>query len=467
MARQAFAPKANLVLTCFYGFLATIAGCFFDTAVVATNLYNFPKDKGVVLGLLKAFLGISAGIYTVAFDAFYKTSDPNSLKPLGFIRLLSFSVSAMCLFAAAFVNKVPLPQQCERKDQKWRRFRVFYATLAVLALGLTAASLVGSLVVELSTLANGLILAGVAAALIQLALLPAWSGGYFADFDAGKSDLSQPLLADVENEEAEGEAGEAEEAGEGEGSGGDLPAKTTREALRTVEFWCLCFSQAAGIGCGLAVLNNFAQLTQALSCTYAPGAADLACKYGDLGAQDPATAFVKLFSIFNCLGRMISGYVSQRYLAEQGVARPLFLFIASALTAGVCFVSAFASVDTLFIVVVLGGLAFGCHWCLTPTILSELFGMGSFATIYQTMSCFPAVSSILMVSLLSGKLYDRNSQPVQVGGVARDVCLGLECFRLTYLVCCGVALAACASSYTVFARSQKLYRRIQLHLKEE
>ena len=238
-------------------------------------------------------------------------------------------------------------------------------------------------------------------------------------------------------------------------------------ALRTVEFWCLCFSQAAGIGCGLAVLNNYAQLTQALSCTYAPGAADLACKYGGLGAQDPATAFVKLFSIFNCLGRMISGYVSQRYLAEQGVARPLFLFIASALTCCVCFVSAFASVDTLFISAVLGGFAFGCHWCLTPTILSELFGMGSFATIYQTMSCFPAVSSILMVSLLSGKLYDRHSQPVRVSGVARDVCLGPACFRLTYLICCGVALAACASSYTVFARSQKLYRRIQLHLKEE
>ena len=200
-------------MTCFYGFLATIAGCFFDTAVVTTNLYNFPKDKGVVLGLLKAFLGISAGIYTVAFDAFYKSSDPNSLKPLGFIRLLSVSVSAMCLFAAFFVNKVPLPQQCERKDQKWRRFGVLYATLAVLALGLTAASLVGSLVVELSTLANSLILAGVAAALLQLAFLPAWSGGYFADFGAGKSDLSRPLLADVENEEAEGEAGEGEEAG--------------------------------------------------------------------------------------------------------------------------------------------------------------------------------------------------------------------------------------------------------------
>jgi hypothetical protein len=54
----------------------------------------------------------------------------------------------------------------------------------------------------------------------------------------------------------------------------------------------------------------------------------------------------------------------------------------SALTAGVCVLSALSRLALLWAAAPAAGFAFGCHWSLMPPLAGELFGMRNFATLY-------------------------------------------------------------------------------------
>ena len=63
--------------------------------------------------------------------------------------------------------------------------------------------------------------------------------------------------------------------------------------------------------------------------------------------------------------------------------RTLFIFFDTLLTAVNFVVLMLSSIDTLYIPVMVGGLAFGANWALVPTVISELFGARAFASNYN------------------------------------------------------------------------------------
>jgi hypothetical protein len=67
---------------------------------------------------------------------------------------------------------------------------------------------------------------------------------------------------------------------------------TLKEALIKADFWLLFFGLACGAGSGLMVIDNLGQISQSL------------------GYKDPHI-FVSLISIWNFLGRLGGGYVSE------------------------------------------------------------------------------------------------------------------------------------------------------------
>ncbi|KAF2323107.1 hypothetical protein GH714_033494 [Hevea brasiliensis] len=48
--------------------VATNSNAWFGTAVLVTNMRNFPLSRGTVSGILKGYVGISAAVYTVLFN---------------------------------------------------------------------------------------------------------------------------------------------------------------------------------------------------------------------------------------------------------------------------------------------------------------------------------------------------------------------------------------------------------------
>ena len=57
-----------------------------DTAALATSVRNFPRDRGLVVGLLRAFFGLSAAILSLYYSALFRPDVP------GFLRFLSFYI---------------------------------------------------------------------------------------------------------------------------------------------------------------------------------------------------------------------------------------------------------------------------------------------------------------------------------------------------------------------------------------
>ena len=197
----------------------------------------------------------------------------------------------------------------------------------------------------------------------------------------------------------------------------------------------------ASIGSGITLLNNLTQLCASI----APAGRD---------SVTEATALVKLFSIFNCAGRLVSGLVSQIYL-KRGVARGWFMLLASLVMSLACFITAFAPLEVIYRPVVFAGFAFGSFWCLIPTITSEIFGTRYFATIYNTISVGPVIGSVVLSSLMAGSLYDLHSRAFPTGEFGSDGqpilverCEGKQCFQATYIICSMIAFAgACASHF--------------------
>ena len=72
----------------------------------------------------------------------------------------------------------------------------------------------------------------------------------------------------------------------------------------TVNFWILWSALCVGMGAGFTMLNNLAQIVEALG--------------GDRQAQG---VYVLLFTTVNTLGRMAGGYLPERLLHARGTPR--------------------------------------------------------------------------------------------------------------------------------------------------
>ncbi|CAL5345295.1 unnamed protein product [Camellia sinensis] len=78
-------PLAKLFSPCLIGCLwlalcvATNSGAWLGTAVLVTNMRNFPVSRGTVAGILKGYAGLSAAVYTEIFGILLHNSSAKLL----------------------------------------------------------------------------------------------------------------------------------------------------------------------------------------------------------------------------------------------------------------------------------------------------------------------------------------------------------------------------------------------------
>eukprot|EP00873_Tetraselmis_striata_P006611 jgi/Tetstr1/426875/TSEL_017089.t1 len=222
----------------------------------------------------------------------------------------------------------------------------------------------------------------------------------------------------------------------------ELPEYSLGGAILTMDFWLLGVSAAVGMGSGLVLNNNLAQVVQALG-----------------GAKDGQGIHVSLFAVANCFGRLLAGYLPQYALNNAGIVRPWFLALLGLMTSGSAFFNAFASLRFMIIGTILTGISFGCHWTLLATLTSEVFGLKYFATIYKLLSLAPSIGGYLLATLLAGNVYDAH-----VEGKGND-CHGRECFRETFLVCSALSLIEVAAGVILVFRTRHIYKALLQHYK--
>lgn len=275
---------------------------------------NFPLSRGTVAGILKGYIGISAAVYTAVYSMALKESATKLLL------FLTLGLPVICLAMMYFIRP------CTAASGEDSSVHVHFLFTQAGSLFLAVYVLTTTILNDILSLNNAIsytflaimviLLMSPIAIPIKMTLFPVYSkkrGPPFVstnDLVSRENDSSQtePLLVDSSSDTNLVGTYESEDASDveillavGEGAvkkkrrpkrGEDFKF---REAIVKADFWLLWFVYFFGVGSGVTVLNNLAQIGVAMG-------------------VDDTTTILCLFSFCNFLGRLGAGAISEHFV---------------------------------------------------------------------------------------------------------------------------------------------------------
>ncbi|GJP76487.1 hypothetical protein CLOP_g6925 [Closterium sp. NIES-67] len=232
---------------------------------------------------------------------------------------------------------------------------------------------------------------------------------------------------------------------------------TLWQAVQTAPFWLIYAAMTLASGSGLTAINNLGQVGRSL------------------GYEQRAVGiFVSLMSVWNFLGRVGAGYISEHFLHERAVPRPAFMAATQLAMAAGHLLFASALPGSLYIASAIVGLAYGSQWGLMPAVASEVFGLKHFGTLYNWLTITNPTGSYLLSVCIAGYLYDYEAEqeasssdppfpigpapaPAPASGSPALMCHGAHCFRVTFLVMAAACVVASALSLVLVSLTRSLY----------
>ncbi|KAI9160071.1 hypothetical protein LWI28_004859 [Acer negundo] len=346
--------------------VATNSNAWFGTAVLVTNMRNFPFSRGTVAGILKGYIGISAAVYTVLYSMVLNLSATRLLL------FLALGLPVICLVMMYFI-RVCTPAFGE--DSSVHGHFVFTQTACVLLAIYVSVISITSNLVSLSDAVSYILIAIMVVFLmyplvipIKMTLFPSNSRTTIPP--VGSSDnlvreevdstQTDPLLTPFSSATNLGDFYENENddvqmllaVGEGAVKKKRRPRRgedfKLREAFIKADFWLLCF------------FCNFA-------------------------------------------GRLGSGAVSEHFVRSKTIPRTVWMACTHVLMVFTFLLFASALHGTLYAATALLGFCYGIIYSLLVPTSSELFGLKHFEAAKQGSStCLGAECFRLTFLILAG-----------------------------------------------------------------
>ncbi|KAK7325273.1 hypothetical protein VNO77_29432 [Canavalia gladiata] len=417
------------VLLCLALCVATNSSAWLGTAVLVTNMRNFPLSRGTISGILKGYVGISAAVYTLIYSILLQGSASKLLL------FLSVGVSAVCLIMMYFIRPCTPPSG---EDSSVHVHFIFAQVASVLFASFLVITTIVTNMVSISDVVSYILIAIMIILLmtplaipIKMTLFPANSKNNVGSSDqlASGDDVSMqsPLLSPSSSETHVLSFHESEDASdveiliaEGEGAvrGKKRPKRGDDfkffEALVKADFWLLWFAYFLGVGSGVTVLNNLAQIGVAL------------------GVED-TIILLSVFSFCNFLGRLGAGVVSEHFVRWKKLPRTFWMTSTQIIMIVAFLLYASALDGTLYAATAMLGICYGVQYSVMVPTVSELFGLKHFGVISSFMMLGNPIGALLFSVFLAGNVYDTEAEKQ-----GSSTCYGANCFRLTFLVLAGV-----------------------------
>ncbi|KAK0598419.1 hypothetical protein LWI29_034493 [Acer saccharum] len=436
--------------------VATNSNAWFGTAVLVTNMRNFPLSRGTVAGILKGYVGISAAVYTVLYSMVLNQSATRLLL------FMALGLPVICLLMMYFI-RVCTPAFGE--DSSVHGHFVFTQTASVLLAIYVSVISITSDLVSLSDAVSYILIAIMVVFLMYPLVIPIKMTLFPSNLKttippAGSSDnlvreevdssQTDPLLTPsssaanlgnfFENENENDDVQMLLAVGEGAVKKKRRPRRgedfKLREAFIKADFWLLWFVYFLGVGSGVTVLNNLAQIGTALG-------------------VDDTTILLCLFSFCNFAGRLGSGAVSEHFVRSKTIPRTVWMACTHVLMVFTFLLFASALNGTLYAATALLGVCYGIIYSLLVPTVSELFGLKHFGIIYNFMLLGNPIGALLFSGLLAGYVYD-----VEAAKQGSSSCLGAECFRFTFLILAGVCGLGSILSIILTVRIRPVYQML-------
>ncbi|KAL6652767.1 hypothetical protein ACP70R_011692 [Stipagrostis hirtigluma subsp. patula] len=474
------APALPLWMMCVLLFVGTNYSTYFNTASLVTCIQNFPKNRGPIVGILKAFSGLSSAVLTQLFAVMH-TPDHATL-----VFMVAVGPSLLAIGLMFIIRPVEGHRQVRPSDKN--SFMFTYTICLLLASYLVGVMLVqdfvqlsDSVVIFLTVILFILLVSPIAIP-VALTLLPKTEHATedsvlsepligAASTSVEKDDQPEVVLSDVEEEEPkdidlpQSESRQAKVVQPATMGGFGLRRPlcgenfTLMQALVNADFWLIWLSLLLGAGSGLTVIDNLGQMSQAV------------------GFED-AHIFVSLISIWNFLGRVGGGYFSEIIVRERAYPRHIALAIAQTIMAAGHFLFAMAWPGTMYIGTFLVGLGYGAHWAVVPAAVSELFGVKHFGAMYNFLTLANPTGSLIFSGLIASNLYDYEAEKQahhhhisalpsprllhNMGFLADGPlkCEGAVCFFVSSLIMTAFCVVGAGLSLAVVHRTKRVYSHL-------
>ncbi|CAH1442034.1 unnamed protein product [Lactuca virosa] len=434
--------KPSLWQMCLYICIGANSQTFANTGALVTCVKNFPESRGVVLGLLKGYVGLSGAIITQLYHAIYGL-DSRSL--ILFIGWLPAAVSMVFLRTVRIMKIV----------RQTNELRMFYKFLYI-SLGL-AGFLMVIIIIQNSFKFSKPEFIGSASVVVILLFAP-FLVVFKEELNLWKANqevVNSIKISPVKIVTEAPNTNQLPPPSEKEVScwrtvftpprrGDDF---TILQALFSIDMLILFTTTTFGIGGTLTAIDNLGQIGRSLGYP-----------------TTSITTFVSLVSIWNYLGRVSSGFLSEILRTRYKFPRPLMLTLVLFLSCVGHLLIAFGVPNSLYISSVIMGFSFGAQWPLIFAIISELFGLKYYSTLYNLGAGASPVGSYILNVVVAGRLYDKEAtRQLKAQGIVRKhgedlVCNGIECYKMSFLIITATTLFGCLISLVLVIRTKKFYR---------
>ncbi|GLT87576.1 hypothetical protein SLE2022_056550 [Rubroshorea leprosula] len=438
--------------------LAGCSICWFNTVCFVLCIRNFPTNRALALSLTTSYNGVSAALYTLVANAINPDNDT----------LYLFLNALLPLFASglALIPVLRQPPLQPLSTDVTRHDSFIFIILNIIAV------ITGLYLLFMNSLASEasvarILLVGAAILLILPLCFPgivyarAWARQIIHNFhfdrstfslvDPDELELHKDLLGNDHNNgsngnsccliENEGIFGKVMEKDRLTMLGEEHPA---RLLVRRWDFWLYYMAYFCGGTIGLVYSNNLGQIAQSL------------------GYYSQLNSLVTLYSACSFFGRLLSAapdflrdklyFARTGWLALALVPTPIaFLLLATsgsegALRAGTGLV----------------GLSSGFVVSAAVSITSELFGPNSASVNHNILITNIPIGSLLF-GLLAALIYDSNAHSTVQEDLleATMVCMGRQCYLITFICWGCISLLGLVSSFVLFRRTRPAYDRFE------
>lgn len=432
---------------CLYIYVGANSQTFSNTGALVTCVKNFPESRGIVLGLLKGFVGLSGAILTQLYHAFYGKDSRAFILFIGWLPALVSLIFIRCVRYMKVVRQT-------------NEVKIFY-NLLYISLSLAGFLMILIIVQNNVTFTRGEYYVS-AFIIIFLLFLPILIivKDQREVYKSERKNNHNGVILDVIDEVMREERPQQEDVG----INGDLPKKQVScwtkifqrpnrgddysifEALFSFDMMFLFLATACGLGGTLTVIDNMGQLGRSLGYP-----------------THSITTFLSLISIWNYLGRVLCGFASEVVLVKYKFPRPMVMTLVLLLACIGHLLIAFDVPNSLYVASIIIGFCLGAQWPLVLAIISELFGLKHYAMLHTLGGLASPVGSYVLNVMITGKLYDKEAlKQLSAKGLRRKVgreltCIGAKCYKVSFLIITGVTFCGSLISLILVLRTKKFY----------
>lgn len=426
--------KPKVWQMCMYISIGANSQNFANTGALVTCVKNFPESRGVMLGLLKGFVGLSGAIMTQIYLAIYG-NDSESL-----ILLIAWLPAALSVLFVFTIRTMEVHRQPNE-------LKVFYRFLYVsIALALFLMTMT---IIQRRVSFPRAAYAGSASVVCVMLFVPLFIA-IREELTIWKVSKKEPLSPKKKNPLAE----KKEESKTEPNCFTNIFKKPARgedytilQALLSIDALILFIATLCGLGSGLTAVDNLGQIGESLGYP-----------------TRTISSFVSLVSIWNFFGRVFSGFVSESLLVRWKFPRPLMMTLVLLLSCAGHLLVAFPAPGSVYVASVIMGFSYGAQLPLLYAIISELFGLKYYSTLFNCGQLAAPLGSYLFNVRVTGVLYDREAMKqlkakgLKRSGVKELTCIGSECYRLSFIILTIVTFFGALVSLILVSRTREFYR---------